>query len=130
MNWLLKSLAKSYQNKQISGLTDLGNFVSGIFHSLKPDMIRGHIVFIKDESDAIHPIRALNIRKIKDVIKQKSKKMNAAKANFCGHIFSGEVEKEEPSSILKTRIMSTKEPHTLEKMFVVVPGCHIVHEDK
>lgn len=130
MNWLLKSLSDSYKNKQISGLTDLGNFVSGIFHSLKPDMIRGHIVFIKDESDNLHGITALNIRKINDRIKQKDKKMNKAKANFCGHIFSGETEKEEPSSILKTRIMSTKEPHTLKKMFVVVPSSHIVHEDK
>ena len=132
MNWYLKGIENSHKNKQVSGLTDLGDFVTGDFQSIHPHMRRGNFFVIKDKKEKQHYIPAINIRKVMDKEQDKEVNTHKAKANFCGYIVEGDIEENKPGhpKDINTRIMTTKEPHTLKKMLVQIPSSHVIHEDK
>lgn len=129
MNWYLKGLENGFKNKHISGLTELGKFVTGLFNSIVPSATKGYILVIKDKDEKNHNIFPANIRKVFEKKKEKEKMLNKIKMNFCGHLVEG-VSTQSKDNNIKTRIVTTKEPHSLKKMVVVVPSNHIVHEDK
>lgn len=129
MNWYLKSIEKEYKNKLISGLTSSGDFVKGKFESVRPDILRGHVFLIKDMSNRVHEIKSSNVRKIDEQKETKEEQFNDVKANFCGYLVRG-VSPQTKSKNVHTRIMTTKEPHTLKTIRVVVPSSHIINEDK
>jgi hypothetical protein len=129
MNWYLKSISNSHKDKTIAGLTDLGNFVVGKFHSVLPDFSRSHIFVIKDDSGQMQSIKSTNVRQIRNLSKTKEPDIHNVKANFCGHLIEGTTP-ELQKGIIHTRIMTTKEPYTQKKMLVIVPSTHIVNEDK
>lgn len=129
MNWYLKGLENGFKDKHISGLTELGNFVTGLFHSIAPSPTKGYILVIKDKNEKNHNIFPANIRKVFKLQKKKEDILNKVKMNFCGNIVDGIAQKQDGHEA-RTRIVTTKEPHSLKKMVVVVPNNHIVHEDK
>lgn len=129
MNWYLKGLENGFKNKHISGLTEIGDFVTGLFQLIKPSATKGYILVIKDKNEKVHNIFPANIRKVFHKQKEKEKMLNKVKMNFCGNLVDGVSQKPQNDEI-KTRIVTTKEPHSLKKMIVVVPSNHIVHEDK
>jgi hypothetical protein len=103
--------------------------VTGIFQAIAPSPTKGYILVIKDKSEKSHNIFPANIRKVFKVQNKKEDILNRVKMNFCGNIVDGVSQKQDDSG-MKTRIVTTKEPHSLKKMVVVVPSNHIVHEDK
>jgi hypothetical protein len=129
MNWYLKGLENGFKDKHISGLTEIGDFVTGLFQLIKPSATKGYILVIKDKNEKVHNIFPSNIRKVFQKQKEKEKILNKVKMNFCGNLVDGVSSKPQNDEI-KTRIVTTKEPHSLKKMVVVVPSNHIVHEDK
>lgn len=130
MNWYIKNIEKTYSDKSISGIADNGNLVNGKFEKIVPDARRGYVLMVKDSEGNIHPVKASNIRKIKTINKkEENTKEKNVKVNFCGMLYEGSAP-EAKNNLVSTRIMTTKEPHTLKNVQIVVPSSHIVHEDK
>jgi len=130
MNWYIDNIKKSFKDKKISGLTDTGDFVSGSFLSIYPDIRRKYKVSIDlgDKKTAI--VFAPNIRKIEEHIdKIKKEETESAKANFCGFLYPVESHRQTNNGIVKTLILTKKEPHTGKTIAIKVPSTHLFDED-
>lgn len=130
MNWYLKNIEKTYLDKIISAIADNGSLVNGKFEKIIPDARRGYLIAIKDSKENRYLVKASNIRgAVKIDSKKDPPKENKVKVNFCGMLYEGYAP-ESKTDTVKTRVMTTKEPHTLKKIEIMVPSTHITNEDK
>ena len=130
MNWYLKNLHKSLEDKTISGLTDSGDFVKGSFVSVQPDIRRNYKVSIDLCENKVAYIFAPNIRKIESKKKAETPRETSATANFCGYLYDVKKDSIKKDNSIKTVVLTKKEPHTGRKITITVPSTHIFNEDK
>jgi len=130
MNWYIDNISNSFKNKKISGLTDTGDFVTGSFLFILPDIRRKYKISIDlgDKKTAV--LFAPNIRKIENLVDKiiKDEKENG-KANFCGFLYPVESKKQDNTGLVKTLILTKKEPHTGKTIAIKVPSTHLFDEN-